>query len=76
MRGDPRVIRWTMLKIGEKIEDVVKDREVTVDRSSQMGTGHSSSLKFLGSLTELGSDFSARTGTVLVLALKAGRCLQ
>ena len=35
VRGDPRVIRWMMLMLGEKIEDAVKDREVTVDRSSQ-----------------------------------------
>jgi len=48
MRSDPRVIRWTMLKLGEKIEDVVKDREVTVDRTSQRGTGPNRSLEFLG----------------------------
>ena len=65
MRSDPRVIRWTMLKLGEKIEDVVKDREVTVDRSSQMGTGPSSSLRFLGSMAESGFDFSARAGAGL-----------
>lgn len=26
MRSDPRVIRWTMLKLGEKLEDVVDER--------------------------------------------------
>ena len=51
MRIDPRVIRWTMLKLGEKIEDVVKDREVTVDRTGQRGTGPNDSLGFMGSLT-------------------------
>lgn len=39
MRSDPRVIRWTMLKLGEKIEDVVESPEQTTDRSSQSGTG-------------------------------------
>jgi len=48
MRSDPRVIRWTMLKLGEKIEDVVKESEVTVDRTSQRGTGPGDSLKFIG----------------------------
>lgn len=48
LRRDPRVIRWTMLKMGEKIEDVVKDREVTVDRSKERGTGPNNSLQFLG----------------------------
>ncbi|KAH7925952.1 hypothetical protein BV22DRAFT_988861, partial [Leucogyrophana mollusca] len=32
MRRDPRVIRWTMLKLGEKVEDVVLPREKTVHR--------------------------------------------
>lgn len=39
MRSDPRVIRWTMLKLGEKIEDVVESPEKTTDRSSQSATG-------------------------------------
>ncbi|CAL1707494.1 unnamed protein product [Somion occarium] len=30
LRRDPRVIRWTMLKQGEKVEDVVDTREKTV----------------------------------------------
>ncbi|KAH7913170.1 hypothetical protein BJ138DRAFT_1002848 [Hygrophoropsis aurantiaca] len=32
MRRDPRVIRWTMLKLGEKVEDVVLPPEKTVHR--------------------------------------------
>jgi len=32
MRSDPRVIRWTMLKLGERIEDVVKSPEMTTNR--------------------------------------------
>ncbi|KAH7888595.1 ribosomal protein S6 [Phlebopus sp. FC_14] len=32
MRRDPRVIRWTMLKQGEKVEEVVLPREKTVMR--------------------------------------------
>lgn len=32
MRRDHRVIRWTMLKLGEKAEDVVTSPEQTVDR--------------------------------------------
>jgi small subunit ribosomal protein S6 len=32
IRRDPRVIRWTMLKLGEKAEDVVTSPEQTVDR--------------------------------------------
>ena len=31
MRSDPRVIRWTMLKLGEKVEDVVQSPEKTRD---------------------------------------------
>ena len=34
LRKDPRVIRWTMLKEGEKLEDVVELKEQTIDRSS------------------------------------------
>lgn len=49
MRGDPRVIRWTMLKLGDKLEDVVKEREVTVDRTGQRGSGpRPHGLNFLG----------------------------
>jgi len=29
MRNDPRVIRWTMLKQGEKVEDIVETRGKT-----------------------------------------------
>lgn len=32
VRRDPRVIRWTMLKQGDKVEDVVYPREKTVMR--------------------------------------------
>lgn len=32
LRRDPRVIRWTMLKQGEKIQDIVLPREKTVMR--------------------------------------------
>ncbi|KAG1716632.1 hypothetical protein ID866_510 [Astraeus odoratus] len=32
IRRDPRVIRWTMLKQGDKVEDVVLPREKTVTR--------------------------------------------
>lgn len=31
MRSDPRVIRWTMLKLGEKVEEVVQSPEKTRD---------------------------------------------
>ena len=30
LRQDPAVIRWTMLKQGEKVEDIVDIREKTV----------------------------------------------
>lgn len=43
MRSDPRVIRWTMLKLGERIEDVVKPMEATTNRTlepaNQVGAG-------------------------------------
>ena len=32
MKRDPRVVRWTMLKLGEKVEDVEKVAEQTVRR--------------------------------------------
>ena len=32
LRQDPRVIRWTMLKQGEKIQDIILPREKTVMR--------------------------------------------
>lgn len=32
MRRDHRVIRWTMLKLGEKAENVVTSPEQTVER--------------------------------------------
>lgn len=60
MRSDPRVIRWTMLKLGEKLEDVVKDPEATVDRTGQRGTGPDTALQFLGSLR---SSIAASTPT-------------
>jgi len=41
-----------MLKLGEKIEDVVRDPAMTVDRTSQRGTGPKTSLRFLGSMVE------------------------
>ena len=34
LRKDPRVIRWTMLKEGEKLEDVVELKEQTIEHSS------------------------------------------
>jgi small subunit ribosomal protein S6 len=37
MRRDPRVLRLTTLKLGEKVEDVIKEPEVTVDRIDQKG---------------------------------------
>jgi small subunit ribosomal protein S6 len=64
MRGDPRVIRWTTLKLGEKLEDIVKEREVTVDRTGQRGTGPRNSLNFLGKGDrefELGAGFRDTT---------------
>lgn len=30
LRTDPRVVRWTMLKLGERLEDVVRDPSTTV----------------------------------------------
>lgn len=39
MRSDPRVIRWTMLKLGERIEDVVKAAEGTTNRQAGEATG-------------------------------------
>jgi hypothetical protein len=64
MRSDPRVIRWTMLKLGEKIEDVVQDREVTVDRTDERGTGPRSdnSLKFMGKMGESRPGFGDSIG--------------
>ncbi|EPQ57586.1 hypothetical protein GLOTRDRAFT_105066 [Gloeophyllum trabeum ATCC 11539] len=32
MRKDPRVIRWTTLKIGDKVEDIVEPPEKTIHR--------------------------------------------
>ena len=34
LQKDPRVIRWTMLKEGAKLEDVVELKEQTIDHSS------------------------------------------
>lgn len=31
MRRDPRVIRWTTLKLGERVQDVVRAPEKTID---------------------------------------------
>ncbi|KAF9237530.1 ribosomal protein S6 [Melanogaster broomeanus] len=36
VRRDPRVIRWTMIKQGDKVEDVVLPREKTVLRSDYL----------------------------------------
>jgi len=36
MRGDPRVIRWTMLKLGEKLEDVVKSPEILATEKTRV----------------------------------------
>lgn len=38
LRTDPRVVRWTMLKLGERLEDVVRDPAVTmgVDESAML----------------------------------------
>ena len=30
LRQDPRVIRWTMTKLGEKVEDIVTPRQQTI----------------------------------------------
>jgi len=32
LRKDPRVIRWTMLKEGEKLEDIVRLKQQTIDK--------------------------------------------
>jgi hypothetical protein len=37
LRQDPRVIRWTTLKVGETVFDMVKEREKTIERGG-MGT--------------------------------------
>ncbi|KAI9068053.1 ribosomal protein S6 [Trametes sanguinea] len=33
MRHDPRVIRWTSLKVGDKVEDVLMTGEKTIDHT-------------------------------------------
>ena len=33
LRQDPRVIRWTMTKLGEKIEDIADIQKKTVSRT-------------------------------------------
>ena len=43
LRKDPRVIRWTMLKEGEKIEDVVELKEQTIDHTSAFDSVNSAS---------------------------------
>jgi len=43
LRKDPRVIRWTMLKEGEKVEDVVELKEQTLDYSSAFDSTNSAS---------------------------------
>ena len=43
LRKDPRVIRWTMLKEGEKLEDVVELKEQTVEHSSLFESANSAS---------------------------------
>jgi small subunit ribosomal protein S6 len=42
MRRDHRVIRWTMLKLGEKAEDVVTSPEQTVDRQLPTSSSNTS----------------------------------
>jgi len=43
LRKDPRVIRWTMLKEGEKIEDVVELKEQTISHTSAFDSVSSTS---------------------------------
>ena len=38
MRTDPRVIRWTMLKLGERLEDVVRDPAISVSSDKSLYT--------------------------------------
>ena len=41
LRKDPRVIRWTMLKEGEKVEDVVELKEQTIEHSAAFESSYS-----------------------------------
>ncbi|KIJ67891.1 hypothetical protein HYDPIDRAFT_107422 [Hydnomerulius pinastri MD-312] len=47
-RRDPRVIRWTMLKQGDKVEDVVLPREKTVMRMDYLKSPNQNSWSDLG----------------------------
>ena len=33
MRHDPRVVRWTNLKVGEKLQDIAERKETTITRA-------------------------------------------
>lgn len=39
LRHDPRVIRWTMIKLGEKVEDVVEPPAKTLKAPPLQGMG-------------------------------------
>lgn len=49
LRRDPRVIRWTMLKQGEKCQDIVLPREKTVMRMDYLKPLKENSWSDLGS---------------------------
>ena len=36
MRRDPRVIRWTILKLGDKVEDIGKEGQKMLRAGSEM----------------------------------------
>jgi len=48
VRRDPRVIRWTMLKQGDKVEDVVYPREKTVMRPDYLNPPKDPSTSWAG----------------------------
>ena len=49
LRQDPRVIRWTMLKQGEKAQDIVLPREKTVMRMDYLKPTKENSWSDIGS---------------------------
>jgi hypothetical protein len=49
MRMDPRVIKWTTLKLGHRPEDMVETGEMTVDRYAR----HEFALEMDARLTKL-----------------------
>jgi len=49
LRRDPRVIRWTMLKQGDKAQDIVLPREKTVMRMDYLKPLKESSWSDIGS---------------------------